>query len=158
MATMQSSTGLFVGSFDPFTIGHDNIVKRALQLFDHVVIGVGINPEKVCRDEADCRLEAIRSIYADNARVEVTAYTDLTIDLAARVGATCIVKGVRSVQDFEYERIQADLNKRLGGIETILLYAEPDLASVSSSAARELLAFRQDISWMLPHADNPEKP
>lgn len=143
-------TGLFVGSFDPFTIGHDNIVRRAVDLFDRLVIGVGDNPGKQCMFSLEERVRAIRELYADDPRIEVTSYSDFTIDLAQRVGARYIVKGVRSVTDFEYERIQNDFNQRLGGIETVLLYADPTMTSISSSAVRQLIHFHKDADWMIP--------
>lgn len=143
-------TGLFVGSFDPFTIGHDNIVRRAVGLFDRLVIGVGDNPGKQCMFSLEERVRAIRELYADDPRIEVTSYSDFTIDLAQRVGARYIVKGVRSVTDFEYERIQNDFNHQLGGIETVLLYADPTMTSISSSAVRQLIHFHKDADWMIP--------
>ena len=144
-------TGVFVGSFNPFTIGHDSIVKRALPLFDRLVIGVvGDNVHKPDMPSAEERMEAIRQLYADEKRIEVKPYFGLTMDFAKAEGAQFIVKGVRSVSDFEYEQWQADINRRLGGIETILLYSEPELASVSSSALRELAHFGVDISEFLP--------
>ena len=142
--------GLFTGSFDPFTIGHDDIVRRTLPLFDKLVVGVGVNAGKSAMLSAEDRVAAIRRVYADEPRVEVVAYDDLTADLARRVGARYVVKGVRSVKDFEYERDMADLNRRLGALETILIMAKPEYAAISSSAARELLRFGKDISWMLP--------
>ena len=124
-------TGVFVGSFNPFTIGHDSIVKRALPLFDRLVIGVvGDNVHK--------------------PDIEVKSYHGLAMDFAKAEGAQYIIKGVRSVSDFEYEQWQADFNRRIGGIETILLYTEPELASISSSALRELQHFGVDISPYLP--------
>jgi len=130
-------TGIFVGSFNPYTIGHDSIVRRALPLFDRLVIGVvGDNVHK--------------PVYADEPRIEVKPYYGLAMDFAKAEGAQFIVKGVRSVSDFEYEQWQADFNRRLGGIETILLYTEPQLASVSSSALRELQHFGVDVSEYLP--------
>ena len=141
---------LFVGSFDPFTIGHADMARRALELFDALVIGVGVNPRKQHLFTDEQRLDAIRRLYADDKRVEVVAYDGLAVNLARRGGAQAIVKGVRSVRDFEYERDQAELNRRLGNIETLLLFADPTLAAVSSSAYRELLHFHQDASWMLP--------
>lgn len=146
----MDKTGLFVGTFDPFTIGHDDIVRRALPLFDKLVIGVGMNAGKNPMLTAGERVAAIRRVYADEPRVEVVAYDDLTADLARRVGARYVVRGVRSVKDFEYERDMADLNRRLGALETILIMAKPEYAAISSSAARELSLFGKDISWMLP--------
>ncbi len=147
---MNMSTGLFVGSFDPFTIGHADIAHRALGLFSKLVIGVGTNDNKHYMFTHDERIRRIQALYADDPRVEVVGYADFAVDLAARVGATHIIKGVRSVQDFEYERTQAAFNKRLGNVETLLLYADPALVEVSSSAVRTLIHFGKDASWMLP--------
>lgn len=142
--------GLFVGSFDPFTIGHDSIVRRALPLFDHIIIGVGVNERKKYMLSAEERVKRIKRLYADEPKIEVRAYSDLTIDFARREQVTYIIKGVRSVKDFEYEREQADVNRLLSGVETIFLYAEPQLSSISSSMVRELQHFRRDISEFLP--------
>lgn len=142
--------GLFVGSFDPFTIGHDDIVRRALPLFDELVIGVGVNPEKKYMLSAEERVKAISSLYEDERRISVVTYSDFAIDLAQRVGAGFIVKGVRSLSDFEYERVQADFNRRLGGIETLLLFSKPELESISSTAIRQLIYFHKDISQFIP--------
>ena len=142
--------GIFVGSFDPFTIGHDSIVRRALSLFDHIIIGVGVNERKKYMLSAEERVRRIKRLYADEPKIEVRAYSDLTIDFARREQATYIIKGVRSVKDFEYEREQADVNRLLSGVETIFLYAEPQLSSISSSMVRELQHFGRDISEFLP--------
>ena len=144
-------TGVFVGTFDPFTIGHDSIVRRALPLFDRLVIGVvGDNVHKPGMSPAKERVDAIANVYADEPSVSVKIFEGLAMDFARQEGAQFIVKGVRSVSDFEYEQWQADFNRRLGGIETILLYCEPELASVSSSALRELSHFGVDVSPFLP--------
>ena len=147
-------TGIFVGTFDPFTIGHDSIVRRALPLFDRLVIGVvGDNVHKPGMSPAKERMEAISQLYQDQPAIEVKSYYGLAMDFAREQGAQFIVKGVRSVSDFEYEQWQADFNRRLGGIETILLYTEPELASVSSSALRELSHFGVDVSEFLPKGE-----
>ena len=144
-------TGIFVGSFDPFTIGHDSVVRRALALFDYLVIGVGVNQNKRYMLSADERVEAIRSLYRDEPRISVEQYSDLTVDFAKRLGAQFVVKGVRSVRDFEFEREQADINRRLTGIETIVLFAEPGLDSISSTVVRELTHFGHDCREFLPY-------
>ena len=145
-------TGVFVGSFNPFTTGHDSIVRRALLLFDRLVIGVvGDNVNKPSLCPAEQRMEAIRSLYAGNPAVEVKPFHGLAVDFARQEGARFIVKGVRSAKDFEYEREQADVNRLVGGIETVLLYAEPHLSSVSSTMVRELQHFGVDVSCFLPH-------
>ena len=143
-------TGIFTGSFDPYTIGHDDILRRALPLFDHIVIGIGVNERKSYMQSAEERMKTIKAIYADEPKVEVKTYNDLTIDFARRENASYIIKGVRSVKDFEYERDQADINRQLSGIETLLLYADPRYPAVSSSMVRELIHFGQDVSRFLP--------
>lgn len=145
-----SRTAVFTGSFDPFTAGHDSIVRRALPLFDKIVIGVGVNVHKKYLYSAEVRVADIKKLYAGNDKIEVKAFSDLTVDFAKREGARFIIKGVRSVKDFEYEREQADINRQIGGIETILLYAEPKYESVSSSMVRELIHFGMDVSAFLP--------
>lgn len=143
-------TGIFVGSFDPFTIGHDDIVRRALPLFDRIMIGVGVNERKQYMYSADVRVNTIKQIYANEAKIEVKAYNDLTVDFARREQAQFIIKGVRSLKDFEYEREQADVNKQIGDVETILLYADPAKASISSSLVRELIHFGKEVSDFIP--------
>lgn len=152
------NTGVFVGTFDPFTIGHDSIVRRVLPLFDRLVIGVvGDNVHKPGMSPAQQRVAAISEVYADEPRINVCVFDGLAMDFARQEGAQFIVKGVRSVSDFEYEQWQADFNRRLGGIETILLYSEPELSSVSSSAVRELSHFGVDVGAYLPKVKTTEK-
>ena len=143
-------TGIFVGSFDPFTVGHDAIVRRALPLFDKIIIGVGVNERKKFMYSAQVRVRRIEALYADEPRIEVKSYTDLTVDFARREGAQFIIKGVRSIKDFEYEREQADINRKIGGIDTVLFYAEPQYESVSSSMVRELIHFGKDAGEFRP--------
>ena len=144
-------TGIFVGSFNPFTIGHNSIVTRALPLFDRLVIGVvGEQVHKPDLPSAQERVKAIANLYADEPRIEVKAYYGLAVDFAKAENAHFIVKGVRSVKDFEYEREQADINRQLSGVETILLYSEPQYASISSTMVRELQHFGVDVSTYLP--------
>lgn len=151
------TTAVFPGSFDPFTVGHDAIVRRALPLFDRIIIGVGVNVRKQYLYSADKRVEDIARLYAAEPKVEVKAYSGLLVDFARQEGARFIVKGVRSVKDFEYEREQADINRKIGGIETILLYAEPEYESVSSSMVRELIHFGKDAAEFLPAPEQGRK-
>ena len=146
----KMKTGIFVGSFDPFTTGHDAIVRRALPLFDRIVIGVGVNERKRYMFSAEVRTGRIAALYVSEPRVAVKAYNDLTVDFARREGAQFIIKGVRSIKDFEYEREQADINRKIGGLDTVLFYAEPQFESVSSSMVRELMHFGKDASEFLP--------
>ena len=145
----EKRIALFTGTFDPFTIGHQNIVDRALPLFDHLVIAVAVNKLKHTSEEIEARVAAIKAVYADEERVTVKSYDDLTVDMARREGAHFIVRGVRSVKDYEYEREQADVNRQLSGVETILLFADPSLSSISSSLVRELRFFGKDADeWV----------
>lgn len=141
---------IFPGSFDPFTVGHASIVERGLPMFDKIVIGVGINECKRPLYSPEDRVRTISEYYADEPRVSVVSYDDLTIDLARREGAQFILRGLRSVKDFEYERDIAHMNRLLAGVETVLLFTEPHYSSVSSSVVRELIAFGKDVSRFLP--------
>lgn len=142
--------GLFPGSFDPFTLGHADIVRRALLLFDEIVIAVGYNEQKKGWLSVEERVATIKKLFADEPRITVESYTDLTVDFARECGATAIVRGVRTTADFEYEVQMADVNRQLSGIETILLPASPQFASLSSTVCRELAHFHHDISEFLP--------
>jgi pantetheine-phosphate adenylyltransferase len=150
--TLHERIALMPGSFDPFTVGHASLVTRGLELFDRIVIAIGINAQKPNEaDRAEDRAADIRRLYADQAdRVSVIVYTGLTVDIAEEVGAKFLLRGVRSVKDFEYERDIADVNRKLSGIETVLLYSLPDLSAVSSSIVRELRSYGRDVSQFLP--------
>lgn len=141
---------IFPGSFDPFTIGHHDIVLRGLQLFDEIIIGIGHNISKRDAFPLEERLAAIQSAFKSEPRVKVMAYDGLTVDFAAQQQAQFILRGVRSVQDFEYERNIAEANKQLSGIETVLLYTRPEYAHISSTLLRDLRAHGKDISPYLP--------
>lgn len=144
------TTAIFTGSFDPFTIGHEAIVRQALPLFDRIVIGVGVNGNKTCMYDPQTRVEAIARLYGGETKVEVRQYDDLTVDFARREGAHYIIKGVRSVKDYEYERDQADINRMLDGVETVLFLAAPGMEGISSTMVRELMRFGRDASRFLP--------
>ncbi len=143
-------TALFAGTFDPYTIGHHRIVQRALAMSDRIVIAIGRNIGKQTMLSIEERTEAIKKLYADEPRVEVTSYEGLTTDYAQSIGATHLLRGVRSVKDFEYERDLADLNLRIGGVDTLLLISEPEYAAISSSVVRELMSYGKDISKLIP--------
>ncbi len=136
---------LFAGSFNPFTIGHKDIVTRGLELFDEVVIAIGENQDKSSQD-TDERLEAIRATYKDEPRVRVEVFHGLTVDYAHEIGACALLRGVRTVSDFEYERQMADANRALSGLETVVLFAKPELGYVSSSLVRDLQRHGADVS------------
>ena len=156
--------GIFTGTFDPFTIGHQNIAERALPMFDKLVIAVAVSKLKHASEEISKRVEVIKAVFpkecselvdAEDAskgyRLEVVSYDDLAIDLAHRMEAQLVlVRGVRSAKDFEYEREQADINKQLGGVETILLLSDPRYSSISSTLVRELRFFGREVDEFLP--------
>lgn len=147
---------VFPGSFDPFTVGHADIVRRGLQLFDRVIVAVGYNSQKLSGSPVEDRVAAIARIYMNETRVEVVSYSDLTVDLAQRLGARFLLRGVRSVKDFEYERdlaaVNADLIRAEGqeGLETVLLIADSRYAHISSSLVRELQTYGRDVAHYLP--------
>jgi pantetheine-phosphate adenylyltransferase len=141
---------IFPGTFDPFTIGHESIVRRALTFTDEVIIAIGINEQKHSLFPVAKREQMIRDLYKDDPRVKVMSYSNLTVDFAHEVGANTIIRGIRTVKDFEYEETIADINRKLTGIETIFLFTEPDLASISSSIVRELMKYNKEVTQFLP--------
>ena len=143
-------TAIFPGTFDPFTIGHDALVRRALSLVDNIYIAIGINTGKRTMLSLEERMERITALYKDEPRIHVVSYDGLTTDFAQSIGAKFIIRGVRSAIDFEYERNIADVNRMLTGIDTVLLISEPQYAAISSSMVRELAHFGKDISSYLP--------
>ena len=140
---------LFAGSFDPFTIGHKAIVDRALALFDEVVVAFGVNVAKTPFMPIDERMERVRRAFHDEPRVRVMSYECLTVDFARQIDAGFLVRGVRNAIDYEYEKTIAEANRRLAGIETVLLIADADTGYVSSSLVRELSKFGKDVTDLI---------
>ncbi len=141
---------LFPGTFDPFTVGHESLVRRSLTLVDEMIIAIGVNDNKQSYFPLDKRLQMIRDLYQPEPRVRVESYDTLTVDFAREVGADFILRGIRTIADFEYEKTIAHMNRTLSGIETILLFTEPNHAHISSSIVRELLRYGRDVSSFLP--------
>ncbi len=143
---------IFPGSFDPFTKGHESVVRRALDFSDEIIIAVGYNGLKRNSGmfSVEERVRMISEFYAEESRISVIAYTCLTTDIANELGCSHILRGVRTVIDFEYERNLADVNRHLTGIETILLFNEPAMAHITSTTVRELLTFGKDVSDFMP--------
>lgn len=142
---------IFPGSFDPFTLGHYDIVLRGLKLFDEVVIGIGRNSIKKETFPIREREAAIQKIFKDEPHVRVEIYDSLTVDFAKEVEADFILRGARCLSDFEYERNMAEANKELGGLETILLYTRPEYAHISSTLVRDLYSYNKDVNAFLPN-------
>lgn len=131
---------LFPGTFDPVTLGHVDIINRALPLFDKIIVGIGLNSAKAPMFSPDQRLQWINEIYKDEERVEGAVYEGLTIDYCKQIGANFILRGIRYVSDFEYEKTIADANRTLDKtIETIFLTGEPKYTSVASTIVRDII-------------------
>lgn len=146
----EHRVAFFAGSFDPFTRGHEDIVLRALALFDEVVVAIGFNSAKKGFLPIEQRKQWIEACLSCHKQVRVVTFEGLAADAAIQSGACCFVKGIRTMQDFEYEMQMAQANHDLCGLDTILLYTAPQLAHISSSLVRELHALGQDVSPYLP--------
>jgi pantetheine-phosphate adenylyltransferase len=147
----MSKICLFPGTFDPITIGHLDIINRSLGLFDQVVIGIGRNANKVPMFSEEVRLSWLREIYKDNDKVTVTVYEGLTVDCCKKIGAHYILRGIRYVNDFEYEKAIADMNRSLDKkIETVFLTCLPQYTSVASTLVRDVIRNGGDASQFLP--------
>ncbi|MCD7915932.1 MAG: pantetheine-phosphate adenylyltransferase [Tannerellaceae bacterium] len=143
-------TALFPGTFDPFTIGHQSLVARGLELVDEIIIAIGVNDEKSTYFSIDKRLNHIKQLYKTNPRVRVKTYNTLTVDFAREMNTRFILRGIRTVNDFEYEKTIADVSRKLAGIETFILFTEPEHTHISSSIVRELLRYGKDVSQFVP--------
>lgn len=144
-------TALFPGSFDPFTAGHLNILKRALTMFDEVVVAVGLNIDKRGFFSNEKKMDIIRQATEGLEGVRVIEYDNLTIDTCRTLGIRHIVRGVRNMIDFETERSIADANRRLAPeIETIIIPTAQEFAHISSTAVRDILKHHGDTSMFIP--------
>lgn len=144
---------LFPGTFDPITLGHVDIIDRAIPLFDKIVVGIGLNSSKVPMFSADQRVQWINDIYKNEPRVTGSVYEGLTIDFCKSIGARFILRGIRYVSDFEYEKTIADANRTLDkSIETIFLTGEPKYTSVASTIVRDIIRNGGDARPFLPEA------
>lgn len=147
---MSERVAIFPGSFDPFTVGHENIVYRGLSLFDRIVISIGYNANKSGCFSLEQREEWIRGVFADEPRVLVERYSGLTVDFAKSVGAQSILRGLRTSADFEFERAIAQANKQMSNIDTVFLLTAPEHTHVNSSIVRDIIKHGGDASLFLP--------
>lgn len=141
---------VFPGTFDPFTIGHYNLVVRGLNIFDEIIVAIGINQEKQTYFDLEKRLNIIHQTFSNEPRVKAVSYSTLTADFAASIDASFILRGIRSVADFEYEHTIAATNKNIAGVETVILFTEPEFSFISSTIIRDLLVHKKDVCKFLP--------
>ncbi len=138
--------GVFPGSFDPFTKGHENIVNRFLPLFDQIIIGIGGNTSKKYMYTLDSRINHIESIYKNEPKILIECYDGLTVDFCKQKKAQYLLRGLRNTTDFNYEKSIALMNKELEGIETLFLMTDAELSHLSSTIIREIAKSKGDIS------------
>lgn len=142
---------VFPGSFDPFTIGHESVLLRSLPLFDKVIVMLGINDNKKNLFPIETRKQMIEDVFADEAKIEVQIFDGLTVDFCKKVGATHILRGLRTSADFEYERAIAQVNKKMfNDIETVFLLTLPEHTPINSSVVRDILKHNGNISMFIP--------
>ncbi|RZJ90348.1 MAG: pantetheine-phosphate adenylyltransferase [Chryseobacterium sp.] len=144
-------TALFPGSFDPITIAHVDILKRALPLFDRIVVGIGLNSAKQNFLSAEKREEIVKSVFKNESKVEIQVYEGLTVDFCTKIGANYMVRGIRSVADFEYEKAIAQINQTMmPDVETIFILSNPSYSAISSTIVRDILRNHGNASPFLP--------
>jgi pantetheine-phosphate adenylyltransferase len=142
---------LFPGTFDPVTLGHTDIINRALPLFDKLVVGIGRNSNKTAMFSEEQRLHWLQEIYSNEPTIKVLIYDGLTVDCCKSIGANFILRGIRYVNDFEYEKAIADMNRSLANnVETIFLTCLPEFTSVASTLVRDVIRNGGNVSKFLP--------
>jgi len=143
---------VFPGSFDPITLGHQEIIERALPLCDELIIAVGENKEKQNMFSLADRMDFIRNTFQNTSKIKVASYEGLTIDFCKKVDAKALVRGLRNPADFEFEKSVAQTNRKLSGIETVFLLTSAEHSFVSSSIVREIILHKGDFSSLVPKA------
>ncbi len=148
---IQMKIGFYAGSFDPFTNGHLHVIEKSAELFDKVIVGIGINPKKTRRFSSDSMKRAIEKILIRKGmnHVKVICYDNLSVDSAAEWNATFLVRGIRNGMDYEYEENIASINEEIAGIDTVYIRAG-SLGNISSSMVVELMRYNKDVSKYLP--------
>ena len=151
----MENIALFPGSFDPFTIGHESVVKRALPLFDKIIVAIGYNSAKSGFFPLEKRINWIEEIFKDEKKIEVQSYEGLTADFCKKVGAKYLLRGLRTAADFEYERAIAQMNNMLDKeLETVFLLTKPEHSPISSTIVREVIRHGGDASQFVPKQIN----
>lgn len=147
---------LFPGSFDPITKAHVDILKRSLSLFDKIYIGIGENSSKKSFLSIEKRIEMVKAVFIDEPKVEVVSYEGLTVNFCENIGASHMIRGIRTVSDFEYEKAIAQMNHALiPNIESIFIVSKPGYSSISSTIVRDILRYNGDVSQFVPSAALP---
>lgn len=146
----MQKTAIFPGSFDPFTVGHENIVRRGLSLVDKIYIAIGYNSQKKDFFPLEQRIKWIKQVFDDEPRIEVVTFQGLTVDFAKELKCNFILRGIRTSADFEYERAIAQVNKSMSGIDTVFLLTSPEHTPVNSSIVRDILKHGGDASKFIP--------
>lgn len=142
---------LFPGTFDPITRGHVDVMKRAVSLFDKLIIGIGINSSKEPMFSVEQRCDWVKEIFRNDTRIEAVGYTGLTVDFCRQIGAQYILRGIRYVSDFEYEKAIADMNRMLApDIETLFLTCSPEYSTISSTLVRDVIRNKGNVSLFVP--------
>jgi len=144
--------GVFPGSFDPFTKGHEAVVRKALELYDELIIAIGINSSKTSQFEISNRILHIQSLFQHGEAIQITTYSKLTVDLCKEVGAQTIVRGLRDSKDFEYEKSIAQMNDILGGITTVFFLTDQEFGAINSTIVREIYKNNGDISHFVTNS------
>lgn len=143
---------VFPGSFDPITLGHQDLIKRSMPLFDEIVIAIGVNADKKYMFSLEDRKRFIKEIFKDEAKVSVITYEGLTIDLCHQIKAEFILRGLRNPADFEFEKAIAHTNRALSNIETVFLLTAADTSFISSSIVRDVIRNGGDYQKLVPEA------
>jgi pantetheine-phosphate adenylyltransferase len=141
---------VFPGSFDPITKGHEDIVRRALPLFDKIVIAIGVNSKKQSLFDLEQRAEWIKSVFGEEEKIEVMSFEGLTVHFCQSLNAQYILRGLRNSSDFDYEKTISQLNSALGNIETVFLISSPEYSHISSTIVREIILGNGDASSFIP--------
>jgi len=149
----MQKTAVFPGSFDPITRGHESVIRRAITLFDKVVVAVGQNAEKKSYFSLEQRIDFIRQVFAGTPQIVVESYSGLTVDFCRKTGAKFILRGLRTSADFEFERSIGQVNKKLyPDIETVFLLTLPEYTAINSSVVRDILRHGGDVSQFIPES------
>ncbi len=144
-------TALFPGSFDPITIAHVDIVRRSLPLFDKIIVGIGLNSAKQSFLQAGLREQVVKAVFKNEPKIEVQTYEGLTVDFAKHCGAGYMIRGIRSVSDFEYERPISQVNQMMEpSIETIFIFSRPEYGAISSTIVRDILRNKGNVAQFVP--------